>query len=169
MAGGACIKWFNSQTIGHSDIDIFCRSADQAIAVLTRIKNYNRYEIIVITDNATTLKYFSVTEPGRFWILQVITVKYFTSIQEVIDGFDISVCQIATAGNEWVLGEGTAKDLHTKTLRFVGPLKGCSLKRMIKYWTYGYEPSTSTIAAIQESPNTIWKADHVDMYDDFRI
>ena len=164
IAGGACIKWFEGQAVGpSSDIDVFCKSAKQAQAVIAEIKRYCRFQIMATTDNAVTIRYHSITD-NTSWLIQVITIKYFNSLREILDRFDMSVCQIGTGGNEWQLGEYTARDLRNKKLRFITTLRPDSLKRMIKYWTYGYIPDSETINAIQNNPNTQWEYNNEDMY-----
>ena len=169
IAGGACIKWHQSQVVAHSDIDIFCKNQKQANDVVARIKGYNRSEIICQTKNATTLRYFACGSDIKYWVLQVITVNFYERIEDIIATFDISVCQIATAGTEWVLGPTTIKDLKNNVLRFIGRPRSCSLKRLLKYWSYGYIPLEGTLERIQQSPETIWSYENDDVYENFGI
>ncbi len=167
IAGGACIKWYNLQAVEHADIDIFCKNQAQADEVVARIKGYNRFEVACQTTNATTLKYFSVTDPTKYWVLQVITVNFYEKIDDIIATFDISVCQIATAGTEWILGKYTAKDLKYMVLRFIDNGRAPSLKRLIKYWSYGYIPAKGVIESMQQSPNTVWSFENDVPYENF--
>jgi hypothetical protein len=160
IAGGACLKWFQGMPVGkYSDIDVFCKNESQANRLIDFIsndlglKNHSGHALPLFkTDNATT---FSIEANFNHWKLQIITCNYFNSIQEVIDRFDITVCQVATAGNEWILGEKTAKDINQRILRF-NKITNASPKRLIKYWTYGYTPETETIEAIQNHADCSW-------------
>lgn len=150
IAGGACLRWFQGQPVGESDIDIFCSSREQAESIVERIKSYGRYSTKYESDNAITLSYHN--KDSRYWTLQVIKRRYFNSLQEVIDNFDISVCQVGTGGNDWLLGKHTAKDIRERNLRMNLPLHPDAAKRLIKYWTYGYRPVNGLLDSVRNNP-----------------
>lgn len=157
IAGGAPLRWFQKLAVGENDIDVFCANARQAQDVISRIKSYGRYTVKHESENAVTLDYWRKDDYGNRWTIQVITRRYFANVQEVIDNFDITVCEIATCGNEWVLGKFTARDIREKNLRFKQPLAADAAKRLIKYWVYGYRPVPGTIEAIQNNPEGRWE------------
>jgi len=152
IAGGAALRWYQGQPVGENDIDIFCRSAAQALQIIESIKGYGRYSVKYESDNATTLSYHSPNSGGNSWTLQIIKRRYFNSMQEVIDNFDISVCQIGTDGNTWLLNKDTAKDIRGRNLRMRMPLQPDAAKRMAKYWTYGYRPVDGLVEAVRTNP-----------------
>lgn len=161
IAGGACLKWIQNQPVGrHSDIDVFCKNEHQAKKLIDYITNHlglknhnNGYtQKLFKTDNATT---FGIEANRMHWKIQIITCDYFNNIQEVINRFDITVCQVATTGNEWILGEKTAKDINQRNLRF-NKITNAAPKRLIKYWCYGYTPVPGTIEAIQNHSQCNW-------------
>jgi hypothetical protein len=156
IAGGACLRWFQNQPVGESDIDVFCKNAVQAQQVIERIKSYGRFQVKFESENAVTLTYHKKDEWHNNWTIQVITRRYFSSLREVINNFDITVCEIGTTGTEWELGPFTARDVRERNLRFKLPLQPDSPKRLVKYWTYGYRPVEGTIEAIQANPDTRW-------------
>ena len=157
IAGGACLRWYQGQPVGENDIDIFCANAKQAAEVIDRIKSYGRFSVKFESENAVTLNYWTKKDYSTNWTIQVITRRYFNSLQEVIDNFDITVCEIGTAGNEWILGPSTARDIRERNLRFKMPLQPDALKRLTKYWAYGYRPVDGTLEAIQNNPNAKWQ------------
>lgn len=169
IAGGACLRWFQNKSVGkHSDIDVFCKNEKQAIRLMEYIKdgiglsNFNGNSSYTFkSDNAHT---FTIHAENREWKIQVITCKYFDNIQDVIDNFDLTVCQIATTGNEWVLGEQTAKDINERNLRFRHITKQTP-KRLIKYWTYGFTPVPGMIETIQQHENCSWNFVGSEEYD----
>jgi hypothetical protein len=156
IAGGAPLRWYQNQTVGENDIDVFCANAKQAADIIERIKSYNRFNIKFESENAVTIGYNKKGEYTTRWTIQVITRRYFSSVQEVIDNFDISVCQIATCGNEWVLGNQTAKDIREKNLRMTLPLHPDAPKRLTKYWVYGFRPVPGLLENIIDNPETRW-------------
>ncbi len=151
IAGGACLRWYQGQPVGENDIDVFCSSAEQAQGIIDEIKSYGRYTTKYESDNATTLSYYS-KESNKTWTLQVIKRRYFTSLKDVIDNFDISVCQIGTSGNDWLLGPNTARDIRERNLRMNMPLQPDAVKRLTKYWTYGYRPVDGLLDAVKSNP-----------------
>jgi hypothetical protein len=165
IAGGAALRWYQGLTVGDNDIDVFCANAHQAAKVIERIKSYGRYEVRHESDNATTLKYNRKDEWHTNWTIQVITRRYFGSLQEVIDNFDITVCQIGTTGTEWLMSPQTAQDIRQRNLRFNYPLSADAVKRLTKYWVYGYRPVPGTLEAISKNPDAVWKFDNTGDYD----
>lgn len=158
IAGGACLRWYQDRPVDSSDIDVFCRSPKQAADLIERIKSYRRFMVKAETENAVTIEYSK--KDGDWddkWIIQVITKRFYNSLQEVVDNFDITVCQIGTTGNEWVLGNYTAKDIREKNLRMVIPLHPDAVKRLTKYWTYGYRPVPGLLEMIQNNPESKWE------------
>lgn len=150
IAGGACLRWYQGLPVGENDIDIFCRSPKQVQEVIERIKSYGRYSTKHESDNALTLSYHN--KDSKYWTLQVIKRKHFNDMQEVIDNFDITVCQVGTDGNYWALGNNTAKDIRERNLRMNRPLQPDAAKRLLKYWTYGYRPVEGLLEDIRNNP-----------------
>jgi hypothetical protein len=124
--------------------------------LVDRIKSYGRYSTKHDSDNATTLSYHDKNS-NKYWTIQIIKRRYFDSLQEVIDNFDISVCQIGTAGTEWFMGSHTALDIRERNLRMNLPLHPDAAKRFAKYWTYGYRPVPGLLEAIQNNPVGVQK------------
>lgn len=158
IAGGACLRWYQGLPVGESDIDVFCRDAKQAAEVIERIKSYNRHYVKHESNNAITFDFWETSQyVDCKWTIQVITRRYFASLVDVVENFDITVCQIGTAGHEWVLAKNTAKDIREKNLRFLQPLQPDATKRLTKYWVYGYRPVKGTLEAIQNNPDARWE------------
>lgn len=156
IAGGACLRWYQGQSVQENDIDIFCRSPKQAMEIIDLIKSYGRYSVKHESENATTLSYRN-KEGTKYWTLQVIKKRFFNNIQEVVDSFDITVCQIATGAQEWVMGPTTAKDIRERNLRMNRPLQPDAAKRLLKYWTYGYRPVPDLLEDIRNNPEATQK------------
>ena len=156
IAGGACLRWIQNQPVGDSDLDVFCSCKEQAQKVIEQVKSYGRYSNKFTSDNATTLDYYSHNNTMQ-WTIQIITKRYYTDPQEIINNFDVSVCQIATDGERFLLGKDTAKDIRERNLRMRMPLQPDAVKRLTKYWTYGYRPVEGLIEAVQNNPDARWE------------
>lgn len=159
IAGGACLRWYQGQPVGDSDIDVFCNSQEQAQALITEVRSWGRYSNKFTSDNATTLDYWGKdnNQGVERWTIQIITKRYYNNMQEIIDNFDLSVCQVATDGESWALGKHTAKDIRERNLRMEMPLMPDALKRLVKYWTYGYRPVNGLVEAVQSNPVARWE------------
>lgn len=165
IAGGAPLRWYQDLLVGDSDIDVFCRDVRQAQRTIEQVKNYGRFVSKHQSDNAVTLKYFKKDDISVSWNIQIIVRRYFNSLQDVLDHFDMTVCQIGTTGKEWILNPSTAQDIREKNLRFNYPLHADALKRLTKYWTYGYRPVPGTIESIQNNPDAVWNFEHDGDYE----
>lgn len=165
IAGGAVLRWYQGQPVGESDIDVFCRDKVQATKLIDRIKNYGTFSVKFQSENAVTLSHSNKDDYTKCWTIQVITRRYFNTLDDVIQSFDISVCEIGTAGNEWKMGDQTARDIREKNLRFKLPLQPDAPKRLTKYWTYGYRPVEGTIDSICQNPDTRWSFSHEEDYN----
>ena len=163
IAGGAALRWYQGQPVGENDIDVFCRDSIQAQYVIDQIKSYGRYQVKFESENAVTLSHHT-KDYNNVWTIQVITRRYFKSLQEVIDSFDITVCEIGTGGNSWLLNAQTARDIRERNLRFKLPLQPDAPKRLTKYWVYGYRPVEGTIEQICNNPNTRWSFSETEDY-----
>lgn len=160
IAGGAALRWFQGRPVGSSDIDVFCRNAEQAIKIQNRLTK-THHRIKCQTDNAITIEIYNsgdVFTDRKSWIIQIITRKFYENMQEIIDSFDISVCEIVTAGDEWILGKFTARDIREKNLRFTN-IQSDAPKRLAKYWTYGYRPIEGTLEKILNNEKMRWEYD----------
>lgn len=120
------------------------------------------------TENAVTYtlgvasKNGDIDEDFPIWKVQLIKRKFYDTVQEVIDDFDITVCQIAL--DEFVkpvTGKLFAEDVAAKRLRF-NRLSPGSAKRLIKYWTYGYTPSDEVLQSVIDHPDLDLKVSESD-------
>ena len=165
VAGGAALRWYQGQPVGDSDIDVFCRSPQQATKLIEEIKSYGRFYVKHQSENAVTIEYNNKDDFNKRWTIQIITKRFYQSAQAVIDNFDITVCEIATCGNEWIMNPQTARDIRERNLRFKTPLQPDAPKRLTKYWTYGYRPVEGTIEEICANVNTRWEYDPGEEYN----
>lgn len=165
IAGGAALRWYQGHPVGNSDIDVFCRSPQQASKLFDRIKEYGRFHIKFKSENAITIEYHKKDDFSSIWTIQIITKRFFNSMKEVIDSFDITVCEIGTCGTEWVMNPQTARDIRERNLRFKLPLQTDAPKRLTKYWTYGYRPVEGTIEQICKATTTRWAYSPGEDYD----
>jgi len=166
IAGGAALSWYQGEPIGFSDIDVFFNSKGQFDRVNNIVKTLNA---TILHESANAITY-GLTVPSSSentmsnWKIQLIK-RTFDNVQQLVDSFDITVCQIATDGRSYVLGNNTAQHIKTKTLAMIN-MTPSLIRRVIKYWSYGYEPTTELLDYISNNSDAItWTLPSSDDYD----
>jgi len=152
VAGGAALRWFQDYTVEEHDIDIWFPTVESMNKFRMNIDYHPKFD----TAYASTYL-ISNTK------VQIIKKPYRTNIDEsteknvlnLLDNFDITVCQIATDGDTWYYSDNFINDLKNKYLRMT-KINENSIKRLFKYWSYGYQPDDELIKNIIANPKTIW-------------
>lgn len=165
IAGGAVLRWYENTPIGASDIDVFCKSKTQSNDLIKTLNQFKSCSIVFTSDNAVTYHMHDDADPYQIWRIQIITKDYFSNPQDIINRFDISVCKLVTDGETTILGENTAADIRTKTLRMSYPLRNDSPKRFIKYLAYGYRPVQGLYEHILNNDDISWTITDGDGYN----
>jgi len=162
IAGGAVIQWFNGLPVRSHDVDIFFKNSSQ----------YHLYEkffqqsIVSSYDYPTStpndLKDCSLvfdspkakTYKYQHWKIQLIKTNFFNSINDLLDHFDITACKLATDGKRWYTNHpSTINHIENKILDMDLLRPEMAVKRLFKYWIYGYQPTVELIERIQQTPN----------------
>lgn len=168
IAGGAALQWYQGRPLELHDIDVFCADPEQADQLCQRLAPH--CSVNFQSNNATTYGLdisTGITDlTAKRWTVQVIKRKYFDSVQDVVNSFDITVCQIGMNGHEWVLGTAAAQDIRQQNLRMTLPLLPDAAKRLTKYWSYGYRPVPGLLNAIAQNPQSRWTFDPLEDYND---
>jgi hypothetical protein len=144
VAGGAALRWFQNQAVEDHDIDIWFPNEDARLNFYLHDKNSR---VVHDSKNATT--YLVDTTK-----IQLIKNPY-TSIMDLVKSFDITVCQIATDGNTWYYSDDFISDLKHRRLR-ISSLCENSIRRVFKYWNYGFIPDDDLLQSIINNPDTCW-------------
>jgi hypothetical protein len=153
LAGGMLQKLYHGQSPSRSDWDIWFNNHIQFENAKQILGKYCKYPHI--TKNSIT---YSIKFEDVEYKVQLINTQFFKTAKDVIDQFDFSVCQMITDNRTMLLGEHTAKDLKSKTLRLVSPLKDGVISRLTKYIVYGYTPDLELIEFLKEYENdNKWK------------
>lgn len=162
IAGGTALNWYQNYPVGNHDVDIFFQS-------ITQYRECFQYFIehdFFLDHSSNDADTFSVTTKNKIeYKVQLIKTRFGDTPEKIINDFDISVAKIATDGHRWYMGKTFAQDLKNKVLRFdkIGPT---SLKRYIKYQSYGYEPEAGLWDRIVTTPGLIWDFEnHTGDYD----
>ena len=153
LAGGAVRKIYLDETIADSDWDFWFKSPEQFKQAEEKLKAIGA-SVAYTSDNAVSFKFQDVN--NQIHNLQIVKTRYFDTAQQVIDQFDFSVCQLVTDGNKTIIGNNTARDLRSKTLRLNHhELPGYIMPRLVKYIVYGYRPTAELLEKINQNLTTI--------------
>lgn len=149
VAGGAALRWFQNQAVEDHDIDIWFPSESER----------HRFKIPVSAHVEHESMYATTFRANKTKV-QIIKKAYgnsdrITSIMNLISNFDITVCQIATDGNTWYYTEDFITDLKQRRLKMNG-LHENSIRRLFKYWAYGFQPDDELLERIIHSEDTCW-------------
>lgn len=163
IAGGACLSWFQNQQCS-TDIDVYFKNAEQYRDTKDFfLTNLYKYGFSILTnfesENAYTI---NISDSARRFKVQFIK-KFCRSASDLLDNFDITVCQIAWDGKNIFIGKHFIEDLADKRLRF-NIFSSSSHKRLVKYMCYGYLPDANTINALLASPSINWDIKGNDHY-----
>lgn len=185
IAGGAALRWWQNQPVAFADIDIFFNGHAAFQRQLDLIMNNTQVEVVksktsiidkldqffqidcdsklvkkitsvqMVCDSANAVTLRVTLHDGKQYRVQLIKNKYHANIIELLDRFDITVCRIATDGTRWWTGEHFHQDQKSKTLRLMRTSPN-TLKRVIKYMSYGYQIDSSSWHMLQTDPHVLW-------------
>lgn len=142
ICGGACLRWYQGQQITDcgADIDVYVASQKQVEEVTQRLSSLKGFHVVTTTNNAITCR----IRDGHEIIIQIITkliISKPTTIKDVIDTFDMSVCKVGFDGSDfYVASDHFFDDARTKTIRMDAPYQKGALTRVLKYMSQGYKP-----------------------------
>lgn len=160
IAGGAVIQWYRGQVVGRHDVDVFFRDESQFNSLKNKLQTdmrdvfdfkssppSNNCQLIFNSANAETYQWNGFN-------VQLIKARYYNSVNELLDRFDITACKVATDGRSWYTNHSSAEQ-HIKNyvLDMEKIMPEMAVKRMFKYWIYGYQPTVDLIERIQQIPN----------------
>lgn len=149
IAGGAIRRWFAGKE-DLSDVDVFFQN-EQAFNDYIVLLAQKGAKPLASHPNAVTYEYQQVR-------VQCIRVKWYATLDELLDSFDFTVCQFAWNGTEFfATPEATISVLrnHLGAHNISQNFAVDSLRRAFKYCKKGYHPCNGTIQKIAHSLRTL--------------
>ena len=148
IAGGAVRKSYLNINMGESDWDIWFKSPEQFVEAENKLKALGAQQVYT-SSNAISYKFQD--DNGTIHNVQIIRKRFYDNAEQIINGFDFTVCQLVTDGNRVIMGPNTARDLKTRTLRLSRPeVPQYIIPRMVKYIVYGYQPCLELLEQIEQ-------------------
>lgn len=153
VAGGCALRWWRGHPVGANDVDVWFTN----LVDLNLMTSYLRksHSVVADTPNAIT---FNATIDNRAYKIQLIK-KLYKTIPDMLDNFDITVCKVATDGTQWFCHDDFAVDVRDRVLR-VTKMHPHIVRRVIKYWSYGYQPDDTLLEQIIAAPDVQWSFDN---------
>lgn len=139
VAGGAVRNLVEGRGCPENDIDIFATS-EQYVDHAREMLVATGWKQCFGTEYAETYKH-----PDKSYKAQLIKINY-RDIGSCLLDFDYTIAQCAYDGTSFYFGNWTLLDIGQKRLvanRFQNSLS--SLRRMVKYVNYGYQPCQGTL------------------------
>lgn len=100
--------------------------------------------------------------PKRYQV-QLIRRRWYALVSDLLDDFDITVCQIATNLDVVHVGRHFAEDVAKRRLR-LNNVTPSTTKRVIKYWVYGYQPDDQLLERLLGDDTQVMEALSTDDY-----
>lgn len=147
LAGGALRRTLLREPLA-SDYDFFFASQEQFDGFAAKMKKRGAWLVSKNEHNATFRlpskgpeptgeNEFSAYQPEI--VVQAITTRWYSGIEEVLDSFDFTLCQFGFDGEDLVCGEFALWDLGRKRLVPHRLTFGtASLRRLLKYTKQGF-------------------------------
>ena len=159
IAGGSLLRTKMGLPM-NTDIDIFFKSKQQFDEYFVKIKSdYDGKQFSYTTDSDSTYaKNVFIKYMDRSYKLQLINRKYYDSPCNLLDDFDINICQLAYDGKNLYVEENAIQSIEEKTFYLNKILNGASvMSRCMKYARLGFYLShgeiNEFIDTIKKDPN----------------
>lgn len=163
VAGGAALRWYQNLPVDSHDIDVWFNDESSMSEIEKHIAR--KYTLKFSSENAQT---YEINIDNKEYRVQLIKPKSNQNlpVQELIESFDITVCQIATDGVKWWISDSFMRDLLDRRLTFT-KYTPKTVRRLVKYWTYGFTPDSKTLETITTDPQIMWnyESSNSDDYD----
>ena len=169
IAGGCARRlWYGLPWKSH-DVDLFFPNQSAFNAVCSKLDNqvFRSSEHLLELKTNVELKTNDnpyVTQLARTYQIQIgrvcpnmvklqaVRKNWYGSMDEIFNGFDITVCKFATDGKTLVATQDAISDCDANVMRSNRELdRAISVNRIIKYSAYGFEPTRDIMANLLES------------------
>lgn len=173
LAGGAALKLYKEDFSYESDYDIWFSSEQQLRAVFEKVVNNANQKDKTITssietcirnifsdddsktsklvhesDNAFT---FHVPSIGKVQLIKLIK----PTLSELLDDFDITICQVATDCSTIFLTDVALHDINKNVLKLSNINKN-SGARLVKYRLYDYKFDNTLVTSLKNDKTFEW-------------
>lgn len=177
IAGGSVRKAYKGELLGKSDIDVFFRSQNdfkKVTDILNLIRegtlhpNCRHYSFSASDANSPFSSAeieaadASLAHAKGYVQVQLIHSAFFDTVEDLMDNFDFTVCQMAYSRGKYFITEKALADDEDKVLRFAKDdydQNRFKHQRLIKYGKNGYVPNMELYERVFLSPDALYCGD----------
>ena len=133
VAGGCILRWVAGEPLT-GDIDLFFRDEAQYRQTCEpMVLNASRVQHTKFASS------FDIMLDGEDTTIQAIRYKFFANLDEVLDSFDFTICQLGFDGSHIVHSKPALEDIQDKQIRINRVVNSSNLLlRIAKYAARGY-------------------------------
>lgn len=144
IAGGVLRRILMRDFADEFDVDVFFASKEQR----------DKYrELIAGSASRVTLSTDVMTQE-KFVRMQYIQGNHFSNYTDLLNDFDFTVCQLVSDGRTIRTSERTLRDIEQKRLSLNTNSSIRQATRLLRYFSYGFEPDETLLEAMQNANNT---------------
>jgi len=171
IAGGSVIQWYRGEAVGFHDIDVFFRDEQQFLSLKNKCNTIDRYYMfdsdddtienvnntVDLTPAQLSIMVFNSQFAETYKInnthtVQLIKSRFYPSVTEILKHFDIVACKLATDGKYCFTNHpNTINHIERYILDMEDLVPESAIKRLLKYWAYGYQPTAELLDRFQNS------------------
>jgi hypothetical protein len=155
IAGGAVRAFMLNRPIT-TDVDFFFKTQEAFGAFVERFGG-DEGKRLAATEHHTT---FKATVGETAYKVQAIKIGFYDTIEDCLDSFDFTICQLAAHGGKLYAGQYTMWDLGRKRLALHKLTYGAAtVRRLLKYTSQGFTACqgciVSLLRAVGDNPGVI--------------
>lgn len=144
IAGGAVRAFLLNQPIT-TDVDFFFKT-DEAFDAFVEKFGSDQSRRLASTEHHIT---FKATLGEITYKVQAIKIGFYDSIEECLDSFDFTICQLAAHKGKLYVGQYTMWDLARKRLALHKLTYGAAtVRRLLKYTSQGFTACQGCIVSL---------------------
>lgn len=145
LAGGAIRKTLAGEVLD-SDYDFFFKDEEQMKRASEFLGCHANFISVKENEYNKCFKLFSQLDHLKEITIQLIHFQYYETLEECLNSFDYTICQMGFDGTNLVFGDYTLYDFARKRLvvnKITYPVG--SLRRLIKYTKQGFYACDGTL------------------------
>lgn len=147
LAGGAIRRTLIGDLLT-SDLDFFFKSEDDLKQFRKELIDKGAEEVTK-NDHQET---YSIQIKNKSYLIQLIKINYYDSVEDVLNSFDFTITQFAYDGKDLICGDYSLWDLARKRLALHKLTYGvATMRRLIKYTNQGYTACAGVMQSILEA------------------
>jgi hypothetical protein len=144
IAGGAARAFMLNQPIT-TDVDFFFKTQEASDAFVAKFGS-DESKRIAATEHHTTV---NVTVGEKTFKVQAIKIGFYATVEECLDSFDFTICQLGVHNGKLYVGQHTMWDLGRKRLALHKLTYGAAtVRRLLKYTRQGFTACQGCIVAL---------------------